>query len=53
MVNNGLVVILHTDDYSIAYQADVVIEVVNALELTQYHIYGHSMGGSIAIEVAK
>ncbi|EAO1532049.1 alpha/beta hydrolase [Salmonella enterica] len=40
-------------DYSIAHQADVVIEVVNALELTQCHIYGHSMGGSIAIEVAK
>lgn len=39
-------------DYSIAHQADVVIEVINALTLPQCHIYGHSMGGSIAIEVA-
>lgn len=39
-------------DYSIAHQADVVIEVINALKLPQCHIYGHSMGGSIAIEVA-
>jgi len=42
----------HDYDYSIAHQADVVIEVINALMLPQCHIYGHSMGGSIAIEVA-
>lgn len=40
-------------DYSIAHQADVVIEVVNELMLPQCNIYGHSMGGSIAIEVAE
>lgn len=39
-------------DYSIAHQAEVVIEVINALRLPRCHIYGHSMGGSIAIEVA-
>jgi len=39
-------------DYTIAHQADVVIEVINALMLPYCHIYGHSMGGSIAIEVA-
>lgn len=40
-------------DYSITHQADVVIEVANALMLPRCHIYGHSMGGSIAIEVAE
>ncbi|WP_449547568.1 alpha/beta fold hydrolase [Lelliottia amnigena] len=42
----------HDYDYSIAHQAGVVIEVINALMLPQCDIYGHSMGGSIAIEVA-
>lgn len=40
-------------DYSITHQADVVIEVINALKLSHCHLYGHSMGGSIAIEVAE
>ncbi|ELS7770495.1 alpha/beta hydrolase [Escherichia coli] len=40
-------------DYSISHQAKVVIEVVETLNLSQFHIYGHSMGGSIAIEVAR
>ncbi|QHB32823.1 alpha/beta hydrolase [Yersinia canariae] len=39
-------------DYSITHQAGVVIEVINSLNLPRCHIYGHSMGGSIAIEVA-
>ena len=39
-------------DYSITHQADVVLEVLNSLKLPRYHLYGHSMGGSIAIEVA-
>lgn len=40
-------------DYSITHQADVVIEVINDLQLSLCHLYGHSMGGSIAIEVAE
>lgn len=40
-------------DYSIAHQAEVVIEVINDLQLSLCHLYGHSMGGSIAIEVAE
>ncbi|HAU4330956.1 alpha/beta hydrolase [Citrobacter freundii] len=40
-------------DYSITHQAEVVIEIINTLKVPYIHIYGHSMGGSIAIEVVK
>lgn len=43
----------HDYDYSITHQANVVIDVVNALEHTQCHIYGHCMERGIAIEVAE
>lgn len=40
-------------DYSVAAQAESVVEVLRLLELTSVHLYGHSMGGSIAIVAAS
>ncbi|WP_338628262.1 alpha/beta hydrolase [Yersinia intermedia] len=39
--------------YSITDQARVVVELVKHLGLKQCFLYGHSMGGSISIEVAE
>ena len=38
--------------YSISEQAAVVCELIAHLQLDDYFLYGHSMGGSIAIEAA-
>lgn len=38
--------------YTTRDQAQVVVELLGALGFAQYWLYGHSMGGSIAIEVA-
>lgn len=40
-------------DYRTSSQAQVVIELLNHIGLTHFDLYGHSMGGSIAIEVAS
>jgi pimeloyl-ACP methyl ester carboxylesterase len=39
--------------FTTSQQAAVVMEVIDALGLVQLDLYGHSMGGSIAIEVAE
>ena len=39
-------------DYSVEAHARVVVAVINALALPVLDLYGHSMGGAIAIEVA-
>lgn len=39
-------------DYSLTNQAKVVIEMIKHLGLKNLFIYGHSMGGSISIEIA-
>lgn len=39
--------------YSISEQAGVVAELIAHLQLNDYFLYGHSMGGSIAIEAAS
>lgn len=33
--------------YSITHQAEVVIEVINDLQLSLCHLYGHSMGAAL------
>lgn len=38
--------------YRTSQQAQVVVEVLNDLKLGSFWLYGHSMGGSIAIEAA-
>ena len=38
--------------YQTSAQAQVVIELLNHLAITSFWLYGHSMGGSIAIEAA-
>lgn len=43
----------HNFDFTTTQQAAVVMEVIDSLGLTQVDLYGHSMGGSIAIEVAE
>ncbi|MCS2148122.1 alpha/beta fold hydrolase [Scandinavium manionii] len=43
----------HDFDFSTTQQAAVVMEVIDYLGLSQLDLYGHSMGGSIAIEVAE
>ena len=40
-------------DYRTSSQARVVAELLSAIGLTHFDLYGHSMGGSIAIEVAN
>lgn len=40
-------------DYRTSSQARVVVELLEAIGLTRFDLYGHSMGGSIAIEVAS
>lgn len=40
-------------DYSISHQAEVVAEVLTHHGVSRYFLYGHSMGGSIAIELAE
>lgn len=40
-------------DYRTSSQAQVVAELIEAIGLTHFDLYGHSMGGSIAIEVAS
>lgn len=39
--------------YGIAEQARVVVEWLDSLQLTRCSLFGHSMGGSIAIEAAE
>ncbi|MDQ4428870.1 alpha/beta hydrolase [Yokenella regensburgei] len=39
--------------YTITEQARVVVELIIHLQLPQYFLYGHSMGGSISIEAAE
>lgn len=39
--------------YSTSDQAKVVVELLDHLSLTRCYLYGHSMGGSIAIEAAE
>lgn len=39
--------------YSTSQQALVVVELLEHLQLSRCYLYGHSMGGSIAIEVAE
>ena len=39
--------------YQTSAQARVVIELLNHLAITSFRLYGHSMGGSIAIEAAE
>lgn len=39
--------------YQTSSQAQVVIELLNHLAITSFWLYGHSMGGSIAIETAE
>lgn len=43
----------HAYDYSTSAQAQVVVELLDHLALSVFCLYGHSMGGSIAIEVAS
>ncbi len=38
--------------YTTSDQARVIVELINHLNLPRFYLYGHSMGGSIAIEVA-
>lgn len=38
--------------YSISDHAAVVVDIVNRLELRKLHLFGHSMGGSVAISAA-
>lgn len=40
-------------DYSTTQQAAVVVELLDSLGITQLDLFGHSMGGSIAIEMAE
>ena len=42
----------HAFSYHTSAQAQVVIALLDALQLPAFWIYGHSMGGSIAIETA-
>ncbi|WP_347112983.1 alpha/beta hydrolase [Leclercia sp. S52] len=42
-----------TFSYQTSAQAQVVIELLNHLAITSFWLYGHSMGGSIAIEAAE
>jgi pimeloyl-ACP methyl ester carboxylesterase len=39
-------------DYSIESQARVLIEILDALELSKIDLYGHSMGGTVALVAA-
>lgn len=39
--------------YSTTEQARVVVELLDHLQLSRCYLYGHSMGGSIAIEAAE
>jgi len=39
--------------YSTSAQAAIVSELANHLNLPHFYLYGHSMGGSIAIEAAE
>lgn len=39
--------------YAIEDQANVVVELLTSLNLPQFFLYGHSMGGTIAIEAAQ
>lgn len=41
-----------TYSYQTSAQAQVVIELLNHLAITSFWLYGHSMGGSIAIETS-
>ncbi len=41
-----------TFSYSVSDHAAVIEELIMTLELGKVHLYGHSLGGSIAIEVA-
>ncbi|MRS15812.1 alpha/beta fold hydrolase [Enterobacteriaceae bacterium RIT691] len=40
-------------DYTTTHQAAVVVELIEKLQLPQVDLFGHSMGGSIAIQVAE
>ncbi len=40
-------------NYCAAAQAESVVEVLRLLDLPSVHLYGHSMGGSIAIAAAS
>jgi pimeloyl-ACP methyl ester carboxylesterase len=40
-------------DYTTTQQAAVVVEILDSLGIQRCCVYGHSMGGSIAIEVAE
>lgn len=40
-------------DYSITSQAAVVVELIEKLSLQQIDLFGHSMGGSVAIQAAE
>ena len=40
-------------DYSITHQAEVVVEWLNAQGVTEIDLFGHSMGGSVAIQAAE
>ena len=42
-----------TIDPSINYFASCVVEVLDKLEIDKYHILGHSMGGYVALTLAK
>jgi len=42
-----------TYGYQTSAQAQVVIELLNHLAISSFWLYGHSMGGSIAIETAE
>lgn len=39
--------------YRIGDQAGVIVELLDCLGLTRCYLYGHSMGGSVAIEAAE
>jgi len=43
----------HNFTFTTTQQAAVVMEVLDTLDVKQLDLYGHSMGGSIAIEVAE
>ncbi|HHG8774862.1 TPA: alpha/beta fold hydrolase [Raoultella planticola] len=43
----------HAFGYSTREQAQVVVELLDHLQLARCYLYGHSMGGSIAIEAAE
>ncbi|WP_394127100.1 alpha/beta fold hydrolase [Vibrio hepatarius] len=48
--NHGLS--LHTDEHNYALMAQDVLDVVQHLELSNYIIVGHSMGGKVAMKLA-